>query len=75
MAKVATTLAFYNTAVIMVIKSFIVQETVLKTFATVIVALTQQARVFATSIHLHLSLIFAGKIRAYHCGALYRTPL
>ncbi len=37
----------------------------IKPFTRVIVALSQKARVFATSIHFHRSLIFVGKARSF----------
>jgi hypothetical protein len=47
----------------------------IKLFTAVIVAITLKARVFATSIHFHPSLIFAVKTEAYQSGSPYATPL
>ncbi len=43
-------------------------------FTVVIVAVSSQARVFATAIILHLILIFAGKDRAYQSESTQAMP-
>jgi hypothetical protein len=45
----------------------------IKTFYSVIAALSYKARVFATSIHFHPNLIFEGKAGAYQYGGPYGT--
>jgi hypothetical protein len=47
-----------------------------KHITTVLVAISQKARVFLISIHFHPSLIFVGKDGgAYQSGVSYETPL
>ncbi len=45
----------------------------IKPFTAVIVAVSLQARVFATSMYFHPGLTFAGKAAVYQSGAPYGT--
>ncbi len=55
-------------------KCFVVQtpgSCVIKIFTTVIVAVSQKARLFTNAIHFHHSLIFSGKAEAYQKESPY----
>jgi hypothetical protein len=47
----------------------------MKVFIALIVAVWLRARVFATAIHYHPSLMVVGKAGAYQSEALNGTPL